>query len=206
MRCDMDTVEFVAGNHNMLKNNSGPPYWVFDKYDQHFRGWIFFHFYFLSAILVKFRNIFEGPKIDALRKYWFSSLVWQNCSLFSCFWTSWSLRMRSPLSYFVWYIVFLQMVPCSPTCVWTTARLLFAGPHDSDHPNLDDDEDDGDVEDDEEEDIGDDSSSRHWWRWLGQSLRNARKLRDEPLNGETYMPTNEIAIPIVLRWWWWWRG
>ena len=50
------------------------------------------------------------------------------------------------------------MVPCSPTCVWTTARLLFAGPHDSDHPNLDDDEDDGDVEDDEEEDDGDDSS------------------------------------------------
>jgi len=35
-------------------------------------------------------------------------------------------------------------------------------------------------------------------RLPGQSLRSARKLRDEPLNAETYMPTNEIAIPIVL--------
>jgi len=35
-------------------------------------------------------------------------------------------------------------------------------------------------------------------RLPGQSLRDARKLRDEPLNEETYMPTNEIAIPIVL--------
>ena len=32
----------------------------------------------------------------------------------------------------------------------------------------------------------------------GQSLRKARKLRDEVLNEETYMPTNEISIPIIL--------
>ena len=35
-------------------------------------------------------------------------------------------------------------------------------------------------------------------RVAGVALRKARKLRDEVYNNETYMPTNEIAIPIIL--------
>ena len=32
----------------------------------------------------------------------------------------------------------------------------------------------------------------------GQSLRKARKLRDEVLNEETYMKTDEISIPLII--------
>ena len=32
----------------------------------------------------------------------------------------------------------------------------------------------------------------------GESLRKARKLRDEEYGLETYMPSSEIAVPIIL--------
>ena len=35
-------------------------------------------------------------------------------------------------------------------------------------------------------------------RLPGQSLRKARRLRDEKFNEETYMPSNEIVTPIIL--------
>ena len=45
-------------------------------------------------------------------------------------------------------MVFLQMVPCSSTCVWTTARLFFAQPHHSDDNDDNDDDDDDDAKED----------------------------------------------------------
>ena len=35
-------------------------------------------------------------------------------------------------------------------------------------------------------------------RLPGQSLKKARKLKDEKINEETYMNTSEMAIPVIL--------
>ena len=52
-------------------------------------------------------------------------------------------------------MVFLQMVPCSSTCVWTTARLFFAQPLDSEN---NDDDDDDDAQENEEQDCDNDDN------------------------------------------------